>query len=428
MFISDKSISYKLVLALFLALFLLSDTAQAQRTTEKSSLTSPNYISKKDPKRVKSAVDKALLEAVKNLNYEEAKKALDKQADVDVQDEEGNSALILAAKADSIEFVSLLIQSGADILLRNKKNQTALMAAQSQQTMIVIDSRKGLQPVFELLLFAARDLPEKDKIQYAKEAIFFSKGDFRTIDYVLNLGIDPNLRVDEEGNTLLTKFSYNGPQQIRQLLALGVDPNLRNNAGETPLMRLSSRFGASLFGASTEVVELLLIGGAQIDATDKIGRSVLFTAVENKNANLVKLLVERGANVNLRDARNQTAFLLAMEKENPEIIKLLIQGGADVNTTNEDGQTPLMTAAKVGKNEIVEALIEAKASLNTQDLLGQTALILAIDKYAYPETVKILLKAGADSSIKDTNGDTALSIAKRDGREDIVKMLEEKNN
>lgn len=423
MFSLTKSTIYKLTIAVTLSFSFLLTSAQAQFTTEKSSISLPKYTPKKDPKRVKSPIDKALLEAVQNLNFDEAKKALEKGADIDVQDEDGNSALILAAKADSVDLVSLLVQSGADILVRNKKQQTALIAAQSDLKTIIIASNKPIKPVFELLLFAARDLPIEAKNQYAKEAIFFSHGDYRVVDYVLNLGVDPNIRLDEQGNTLLTKFTFTSPEQIRSILAQGTDPNLRNNNGETPLMRLvSTRF------TPPEVIEILLTAGAQIDATDKIGRSVLFTVIENKNAAIAKVLVERGANVNLRDAHNQTPFLLAMEAENIEIIKLLIKSGADVNTVNDDGQTPLMTASKVGKNEIVETLIEAKANINAQDLLGQTALILAIDKYAYPETVKILLKAGADSSIKDTNSDTALSIATRDKREDIVKMLEEKKD
>lgn len=71
-----------------------------------------------------------LLEAVKNNNLEKVKKYLQKGADKNAKDNEGNTALILASINDYPEIVKLLIQAGADLTVRNNKGDTALIYAQ----------------------------------------------------------------------------------------------------------------------------------------------------------------------------------------------------------------------------------------------------------------------------------------------------------
>jgi ankyrin repeat protein len=92
----------------------------------------------------------------------------------------------------------------------------------------------------------------------------------------------------------------------------------------------------------------------------------------------------------------------------------LIQSGAEIETRTIHQQTPLHYAAREGNcnnlDIIVDFYLARSISLNLQDLKGTTALHLAATS-GRPESVKILLQAGADPCIRDARGRNALHFA-----------------
>jgi len=57
-------------------------------------------------------------------------------------------------------------------------------------------------------------------------------------------------------------------------------------------------------------------------------------------------------------------------------------------------------------------------------LLGETALHRCVSKYDRIDVIRLLLSYKVDTSIKDNNGDTVLMIAKRNGYDYIVQLIE----
>jgi hypothetical protein len=53
-------------------------------------------------------------------------------------------------------------------------------------------------------------------------------------------------------------------------------------------------------------------------------------------------------------------------------------------------------------------LIQAGAQLNRRNVEGQTPLMVTLD----PETARVLLDAGADKTVRDKKGKTALDLAR----------------
>jgi ATP-dependent DNA helicase RecG len=93
------------------------------------------------------------------------------------------------------------------------------------------------------------------------------------------------------------------------------------------------------------------------------------------------------------DAEGETALHFAVRNDEQEIAAFLLQNGADVDARNKMGVTPLMVASWSGFDQMVE----------------------------------LLLKAGADSELKDENGTKAASHAREvqdnETREKILKLL-----
>ena len=109
----------------------------------------------------------------------------------------------------------------------------------------------------------------------------------------------------------------------------------------------------------------------------------------------------------------------------------MLECGADINQRNDRGCTALMLAATHGLSTAVDYLLYRKPDVNIQSTLGESALILVCKfKQEIPMRDKIfivknLIDGGADKSIKDKHGKTALDYAKEKGLEELVWLLDE---
>ena len=75
-----------------------------------------------------------------------------------------------------------------------------------------------------------------------------------------------------------------------------------------------------------------------------------------------------------------------------------------------------------GYNELAKLLIENGANVNIKNFNGTTALIFAAT-FGKKEIVMSLLGCGADPSIKDDKGYSAIDHAKMQDRDEIVKLF-----
>jgi hypothetical protein len=94
--------------------------------------------------------------------------------------------------------------------------------------------------------------------------------------------------------------------------------------------------------------------------------------------------------------------------------------------------TPLMKAAELGHAEIAQLLLDRGADISSTNRNGRDALSFAAapsmkkastDGHRY--ILRSLIERGADPLRKDERGQTARERAKQEGRDDIVKCLEE---
>lgn len=145
---------------------------------------------------------------------------------------------------------------------------------------------------------------------------------------------------------------------------------------------------------------------------------------------LAKLLITLGASATARDPGSlfggplnhgnpgAAAITSAADYGHPEFVALLLDHGASIETNSPwNGFTALMNAAKGcynhKKNEYLDTLkllLARGANVNAQNNSSkQTALMLAA-YYAQPKKVRLLLEAGADITLRDERGDTAMKM------------------
>ena len=96
----------------------------------------------------------------------------------------------------------------------------------------------------------------------------------------------------------------------------------------------------------TEIVNLLLARGADLEVKDKRGMTGLMFAAWENHTDILKLLLEKGASVDARDENKWTAMMRAAVKGHTESMLMLLEKGADVNAASSEGDTALIRAAQ----------------------------------------------------------------------------------
>ncbi|MGB7934757.1 MAG: ankyrin repeat domain-containing protein [Gammaproteobacteria bacterium] len=136
-------------------------------------------------------------------------------------------------------------------------------------------------------------------------------------------------------------------ETIKSLVVQGVDINARNIRGYMPLHLAAAK-------GNSEVVQLLLMNGAEVDAVaNGSGCTPLHYAASLGHVELCELLVRYGADTDAQTARLETPLHLAIARGHAGVVALLLKYQARLNIRDKNGMTPLQQAETIKKSEIV---------------------------------------------------------------------------
>ena len=179
-----------------------------------------------------------------------------------------------------------------------------------------------------------------------------------------------------------------------------------------------------------EGMKKALANGAEVNTYDENKRSLLLLATHHQYSEMVELLTINGADVNQQDVIQDSAFLYAGARGYTAYLTLFLAHGARFDVFNRYHGTALIPASERAHVDTVALLANTQGfPINHVNRLGWTALMEAVvlgnGSAKYQEVVKILLDAGADKSIPDKEGITALQHAQRMGQAEVAKLLAE---
>jgi hypothetical protein len=172
-----------------------------------------------------------------------------------------------------------------------------------------------------------------------------------------------------------------------------------------------------------EVVRQLIEEGANINATNKDGKTALMFAASDAKATADFLAL--GAQVTLRDLEGWDALFCAAKNGDLATVKLLLAKGADPAGTDKFGMSALQVAVVYSKPEIVKHLVEIGADIEARDAQGKTALLHAVEQNR-AEIAGFLLDRGADVTVKDKFGRTCFSFANEGVTKEVIRVLRER--
>jgi ankyrin repeat protein len=237
---------------------------------------------------------------------------------------------------------------------------------------------------------------------------------------LIKLGISGLDRKDSKNKTLLWWASKNGCEISARLLLTAdlamVDSKGKN--GKTPMF-------VAVEQGHREVVELLLVNGADVNSRDEEHCSALYAAIAYGRREVATLLLERGADPNKVKRDYSTPLQAATDKGYKEIVALLLDRGANPNAQGGLYGNALHVASNKGYKEIVALLLDKSANPNAQGGLYSNALQAASNK-GYKEIVALLLDRGANPNAQGGLYGNALHAASNKGYKEIVALLLDK--
>ena len=168
------------------------------------------------------------------------------------------------------------------------------------------------------------------------------------------------------------------------------------------------------------VVRSLLKRGFDPNTVNPKGNPALIAALREPSLAVVTALLESPlTQVEVRTAQDESELMLAALKGDVDICKLLIARDADVN---KPGWAPLHYAATGGHIAVMRLLLDNHAYIDAASPNGSTPLMMAA-RYGTNDAVKLLIDAGADPTLKNTQGMTAIDFARQVQRDDTVLLI-----
>ncbi|PMM77826.1 hypothetical protein BCT49_20905 [Vibrio lentus] len=171
-----------------------------------------------------------------------------------------------------------------------------------------------------------------------------------------------------------------------------------------------------------------LIDKDKVNQRDALGDTPLLVSARVGDIRTMSLLLEQGADINVLDVKKRDILNIAISTSNIKMAKWALANGIDPTLLTSVYQgSALIYGSHQGAVEIVSLLVTAGAPLNRKNNIGWTALLEAIvlgdGSKPYQDIVKILVNAGADISIADSNGITPLQHAESREHSEIASIL-----
>jgi|GEM_PF-3379273 len=287
------------------------------------------------------------------------------------------------------------------------------------------------------------------------------QGDIAAVKWHISHGTNVNSN-SPSNETPLMLAAGNGHKEIVMLLInAGANLNQRTTNGYTALR-------IALLLQHPSIAKELIAAGTDVNLVYPNGTTALIIAVRDGYEDIVKDLIAAGANTNAKDDDNITALMMAAFHANHRLVKVLLDAGAHVNDKDNTGKTAL-DYAKLSNVTTINLLTDAiklqtipsksakeaeqitsplpaepaitiptssaieagwvtvskapKEQINVPQITENRPPLIKAAKRGDIQTVKQLLKEGADINARDTQGNTALGVAARWGYIDLTNML-----
>ena len=288
--------------------------------------------------------------------YKAAEVLIENNANLDTQNNLGETALHKAAENSHKDYVRMMIEKGSKCVIKDKKGNSVLHKA-------------------------AEAHPEKSWETVKILLEYFQKQD-ASIDLT-----------NDEGNTALHLAANAGKTNVVQILIENNANMLAKDNQKQTVLHKASNFPETL----KLLIDFLKNEKTNlIDDVDEENNTALHLASKDDNIHSVKLLIKNGANVEIQNSQSKNALHISAEKGFKAIVAELMQVDKHLlMTQDEEKETPLHVATFHNQIEVVKEILSVRNDdtfLDVRNKRSRNALLVAI-KFERIELFNIIRKS-----------------------------------
>lgn len=366
------------------------------------------------PRRSQAELDLALIDAAWSNDVPRARRLIAQGADVNAQDETEQSAYLIATSEGYLELLELTLRHGADVSSLDSFNGTGLIRA----------AERGHADIVGRLLQTGIEVDHVNNLGWTAlhEAIVLGDGTTTYVDTVRLLvagGTDVRIAPRRDGIPPVQHARSAGFGAIATTLQRTLDHRRVPDANQALL--------AAAVSGDADAAALALRAGATFETTDDQRRTSLLLAATHDNLAVARLLVALGADPDALDAQHDTPWLVTGVTGSVPMLEILLPADPDLTIRNRYGGTSVIPASERGHVDYVRRVVRTPIDVNHVNDLGWTAILEAVilgdGSRPYQQIVRILIDAGADPSIPDSEGITPLQHAQARGYDKLARIL-----
>lgn len=351
----------------------------------------------------------------------------------------------MEASDEHLEIVQALLQAGANPLQGYKKGITFLCRAAEHGCLAVVKellfnnaalsvSMGGMLPlsmacingheqVVQVLLDSAANLDRDDFVGCLNQIFIRMVKENRSlaiIKMLLDAGADVSFTLRNGTTAQHYAVESQSLEIVKELASRGANANALNAQNVTPLSLACNN-------GYVQIVTTLLRNINREECQDYLDILLVEMVKQNRCLEIIQALLQAGANPHGRSELGSSPLFFAVENKALATVKELLKYGAQALEDHGDGITPLYIACRLGHEPTVRALIESIENPDERAKKYLSGVFLKIVIKNGPLVIiKVLLDAGADVTLKDGEGNTALLYAAKNGALDVVNELLER--
>ena len=218
----------------------------------------------------------------------------------------------------------------------------------------------GLSPLdLETLLASSPPSAIDDVDSSGRTALWWAatRGDYPAMSSLLKHKADPKKPTNAGSDPLDAVIFSKNQACIRLLLSCDCDFRFERQG-------YAILHACCFWGIETDIIELILRKGANLEAPDLEGNTPLAIAVQEKRTPLCDFLISQNANVNNINDDGESCLHIAILVTHPQMVRSLLQHNANYRCKTKAGETLLHYAAQYGDMECLEIL----RSFNLEDI------------------------------------------------------------
>jgi ankyrin repeat protein len=351
---------------------------------------------------------------------------LENNVPLDGVDAAGSTALHHAAGKGAHEVMKLLLDHGADPLVRNAQIKTALHIAAERGDEEAADMLLAFPEVRRTLndfrTFTNGYTPLMAAIANSGTAER-NTGHLAIAQKLIETGALINDVDFQNRHSLYIAVENSTPAMVKMLISHGADVMKAPLSGDRK-QPMTQRISTNGY---TEKLQLLADAGADLNAADSSGNTALHIAVETMDSLKARALLDAGAKAEIANADGRRPLdraveLITYSSESRGIVAALLAAGASPNMARNENVkfAPLHVAARSGQSDIIKLLLKYGALVDVRDRQnGETPWLSAVSN-GNGVVADILRLNGADVTVADKFGRNVLYHAAKSGASDIL--------